>query len=654
MASESEGSEPPKASSASPPPPGASPGPLVIGKSFIKTYYKCLSSTPKSIHKFYKQTSVLSHGLEATVPARPVLLRDFLESTDGGRSSSVKDGLFDWAVPPPDRPDEVVRFDFNRGAIDAQESVGGGILLVVSGHMTLPEDDAARPARPFVHTFFLNNSSPAGKKKNFYVHNDVLRFLAEETPDSAGALPSGVVSPPKAISPMPPAAPEPAPEVKPEPIVKEVQSEPVVVAVQEPAPVPVPPPQDKPMPPPPPPTPAEPELEPEPEPAAEESKEAEEDLEPAVEETKEAEGAAAEETKDEPIAEATVEEAKEEDKAEDKKDASPSDRARPGGDRRRQKHRGSRGARGGRGGSRSSSPASKHHVASEAEKAAAEKAAAAATTAAAPAPAASPSKPKAPSSWASLVVSGGSGGSVPPSPARSSAPAAPVPLGEAVEEAIKKDQQLEESKEKKVEIVVDEQEQKKTSTATTAAPTPTTAAQPTGGPKPMGRPPQRSPEATLFIKNVPDRTSQTDIRNMFDKYGNVISITLVAQRGFCFVDYDSPAAVDAVLRDRDNPLPPSSASTPPEPGRGGAGGPFVVHGRALDVGRKVPDNRRGSGGPHDGRMHRGFHHHRHRSASPGNGLHKGGGGRGGPRRPSPRGSGRERRDGGRGPGPGGR
>jgi len=60
--------------------------------------------------------------------------------------------------------------------MDAHESVQGGILVVVTGHMTL---QGWRDGKQFVHTFFLNLGT--GSKKSFYVHNDILRFVEDTT-----------------------------------------------------------------------------------------------------------------------------------------------------------------------------------------------------------------------------------------------------------------------------------------------------------------------------------------------------------------------------------------------------------------------------------------------------------------------------------------
>jgi len=120
--------------------------PLIIGKSFIKQYYHILTTNPELIHRFYKSSSVWSHCFKPNVAAHPQTIQ--------GSSS-----FFLWASKDDTTG---LRIDFGRGAIDAQESIGGGILLVVTGHMTLPL--CQKEERPFVHTFFLNSGASSGKK----------------------------------------------------------------------------------------------------------------------------------------------------------------------------------------------------------------------------------------------------------------------------------------------------------------------------------------------------------------------------------------------------------------------------------------------------------------------------------------------------------
>ncbi|CAJ1934402.1 unnamed protein product [Cylindrotheca closterium] len=147
---------------------GAGPTPQMIGIRFVKTYYQVLSTTPAQIFKFYKPSSVLSHG-EGSTP-----------------TSAVDFEKYDLNV----RWGEAQRFDFDNGAIDAQPSADGSILLVVTGHVLVKAGDGKEERKGFVHTFFLALVSLPNKQKTYYVKNDILRFLKSDVPSVVDAAPA--------------------------------------------------------------------------------------------------------------------------------------------------------------------------------------------------------------------------------------------------------------------------------------------------------------------------------------------------------------------------------------------------------------------------------------------------------------------------------
>jgi len=99
---------------------------------------------------------------------------------------------------------------------------------------------------------------------------------------------------------------------------------------------------------------------------------------------------------------------------------------------------------------------------------------------------------------------------------------------------------------------------------------------------------QRTPEATLFCKNVSDQTKEQDLRSIFEPYAyrfnrKILGITLHANRGFCFVDFDHREVVDAILTEIvDNPPVDGARTTSMH-----IGNEFILHGRILEIGRKV-------------------------------------------------------------------
>jgi len=138
------------------------PTPSLVGKSFVKRYYTLLNNDPLSLHRFYNDHSIVTHGEQISVPERdiPVFGIEHIKER-------LKEHCFD---------DCRVKLSF----VDCQKSVEGGILLQVHGQMINRE----RKPRRFTQTFFL-----AVQKDGFYVHNDILRFLdpLEELNESVAA-----------------------------------------------------------------------------------------------------------------------------------------------------------------------------------------------------------------------------------------------------------------------------------------------------------------------------------------------------------------------------------------------------------------------------------------------------------------------------------
>ena len=147
--------------STSPTPEGSNatgPAPQAIGVRFVKAYYQVLTTNPDQIFKFYQASSILSHG-EGSNPTNASAFESY-ELADR------------WGVTKDKR------FDFDNGAIDAQPSANGSILLVVTGTVVMKEDEN-EVRKSFVHTFFL-----AKQGKNYFVQNDILRFLKEKEASS--------------------------------------------------------------------------------------------------------------------------------------------------------------------------------------------------------------------------------------------------------------------------------------------------------------------------------------------------------------------------------------------------------------------------------------------------------------------------------------
>ncbi|CAL9054827.1 unnamed protein product [Musa banksii] len=119
----------------------------VVGNAFVQQYYHVLQQSPEHVYRFYQDSSKLgrpdAHGAMSSVT-----------STDAINAKILSMGS--------------VRAEMT--SVDAQESLGGGVIVLVTGHLT-GEDNVKRD---FTQSFFL-----ARQDKGFYVLNDIFRFVEE-------------------------------------------------------------------------------------------------------------------------------------------------------------------------------------------------------------------------------------------------------------------------------------------------------------------------------------------------------------------------------------------------------------------------------------------------------------------------------------------
>lgn len=57
-------------------------------------------------------------------------------------------------------------------------------------------------------------------------------------------------------------------------------------------------------------------------------------------------------------------------------------------------------------------------------------------------------------------------------------------------------------------------------------------------------------KGVLFVRDLQSHTKDSDLRNLFQEFGNITAINVVSNRGYGFVDFDSMEAVKAVLSDQ--------------------------------------------------------------------------------------------------------
>ncbi len=147
---------------------GGMPPPAVVGNHFIKQYYgKVLPENPLDLHRFYMDQSTFTHA-SGCAPEEPV------SGVENIKKKITTLGLQDATV------------DLQFGSVDAHASENGGVLLLVTGAITL----RGKAPRQFVQTFFLAMQHQEKDKHNFFVLNDIFRFLDTKSPavDSLAAV----------------------------------------------------------------------------------------------------------------------------------------------------------------------------------------------------------------------------------------------------------------------------------------------------------------------------------------------------------------------------------------------------------------------------------------------------------------------------------
>ncbi|XP_037477575.1 nuclear transport factor 2-like [Triticum urartu] len=138
------------------PAPAAAPGPTppaqVVGNAFVQQYYNILHQSPELVFRFYQEASRI--GRPATTGAD-----------------------MDTVTTMEAINEKIMSMDIARAEIrgvDAQESLCGGVTVLVTGHLTGKDD----VCREFAQSFFL-----APQEKGYFVLNDILRYVGQGEAD---------------------------------------------------------------------------------------------------------------------------------------------------------------------------------------------------------------------------------------------------------------------------------------------------------------------------------------------------------------------------------------------------------------------------------------------------------------------------------------
>eukprot|EP00850_Spirogloea_muscicola_P006324 SM000030S11333 [mRNA] locus=s30:130796:137701:- [translate_table: standard] len=124
----------------------------LVGNVFVNQYYNVLHQQPQNVHRFYTDASRVT------------------------RAEAGSDGAVDMVVNQNEIHRKIMSLDYAEfkaeiKTVDSQDSLTGGVLVMVTGSLTNKADGK----RNFVQSFFL-----APQEKGYYVLNDVFRYIDEE------------------------------------------------------------------------------------------------------------------------------------------------------------------------------------------------------------------------------------------------------------------------------------------------------------------------------------------------------------------------------------------------------------------------------------------------------------------------------------------
>mmetsp|Transcript_6750 Transcript_6750/g.13401 ORF Transcript_6750/g.13401 Transcript_6750/m.13401 type:complete len:502 (-) Transcript_6750:410-1915(-) len=124
-----------------------------VARKFIRIYYHTIKRDPEKSHQFYMNDSI------------------FTRIEDGKEPNVV--------VGQQNIYDVLKKISYEKiqvHHVDSQDAPNGGVLIVVTGSVKLA--DKGSDFEDFVQTFLLNQrGSQQGQRRQFYVCNDILRYL---------------------------------------------------------------------------------------------------------------------------------------------------------------------------------------------------------------------------------------------------------------------------------------------------------------------------------------------------------------------------------------------------------------------------------------------------------------------------------------------
>ncbi|XP_068665167.1 nuclear transport factor 2-like isoform X2 [Aristolochia californica] len=146
---------------------GSCPSAQVVGNAFVHQYYHILHHCPDLVYRFYQEISKLGR-----------------HEAEGAMSLVTTMQAIDEKIRSLDYSESRAEIK----TVDAQESLNGGVLVLVTGYLTGKDN----VKRNFTQSFFL-----APQDKGYFVLNDIFRYVedVEHHPDVNQGLPNGTGAP---------------------------------------------------------------------------------------------------------------------------------------------------------------------------------------------------------------------------------------------------------------------------------------------------------------------------------------------------------------------------------------------------------------------------------------------------------------------------
>ncbi|MED6161402.1 hypothetical protein PIB30_060431 [Stylosanthes scabra] len=127
-----------------------SPPAHIVGSAFVDQYYHMLHESPELVHRFYQDVSKFGRPEETGIMGITTTMEDI-------NKKILSLGYGELSV-------EIM-------SVDAQESFGGGVLVLVTGYI-IGKDNIKQK---FTQCFFL-----APQEKGYFVLNDILRYVNDD------------------------------------------------------------------------------------------------------------------------------------------------------------------------------------------------------------------------------------------------------------------------------------------------------------------------------------------------------------------------------------------------------------------------------------------------------------------------------------------